>query len=101
MQSLAAKVSPATSILAETLQSAEEVTQVGESGLGGRYPPGLDEFTSRLIVDDARILVDLLKLSVARRVAGGKKALSDVLTALGKASPQVMALCCELTVFFF
>ncbi|XP_012936715.1 E3 ubiquitin-protein ligase HERC2 [Aplysia californica] len=93
MQSLAAKVSPVTSIMAETLQTADEVTQVT-----GGFPPGLDEFTYRLSVDDARILVDLLKLSVARRVVGGKKTLSDVLTALGKASPHVTEMLLELCV---
>ncbi|CAG5129601.1 unnamed protein product, partial [Candidula unifasciata] len=98
MQSLAAKASPATSILAETIQSAEEVTQVGETNLSGGYPPGLDEFTHKLSVDDARILVDLLKLCVARKIIGGKKTLSDVLTALGKASPQVTEMLLELCV---
>lgn len=85
MYNLAAKVSPVTSIMAETIQSAEEVTQ----GAAGSFPLGLDEFTQRLSVEDARILVELLKLSVARRVVGGKKVLSEVLTALGRASPQV------------
>ncbi|XP_059157195.1 E3 ubiquitin-protein ligase HERC2-like isoform X2 [Physella acuta] len=94
MQSLAAKVSP--SIVAETLQSADDMTAV--SGAGHTYPPGLDEFTYKLSVDEARILVDLLKLSVARRVAGGKKTLSDVLTALGKASSQVTEMLLELCV---
>ena len=107
MQTLAAKVSPGTSILAETLQSADEVTQAVGSFMGannagteGReelaagpfYPDGLDEFTSRLTVEDARILVELLKLSVARRFAGGKKTLAYVLTALARASPQVSML---------
>lgn len=50
----------------------------------------LDEFTSRLSADDARVLVDLLKLAVAGRAGvHGKKALSAVLTALGKAHPHV------------
>lgn len=88
MHSLAARVSPVTSIMAETIQSADEVTQVVESGRSA-FPLGLDDFTQRLTVDDARVLVDLLKLSVARRDGQGKDTLSEVLTALGKASPQV------------
>ncbi|GFN81530.1 E3 ubiquitin-protein ligase herc2-like, partial [Plakobranchus ocellatus] len=113
MQTLAAKVSPGTSILAETLQSADEVTQavgcLGEASASGGagsteasgvpvYPEGLDEFTNRLNVEDARILVDLLKLSVARRFTNGKKTLAYVLTALAKASPQVTEMLLELCV---
>ena len=50
----------------------------------------LDDFTARLTPDDARVLVDLLKLAVACRVhKGGKAALSHVLTALAKSYPQV------------
>ncbi|GFS15828.1 E3 ubiquitin-protein ligase HERC2, partial [Elysia marginata] len=113
MQTLAAKVSAGTSILAETLQSADEVTKAVSSFIGtssssaeGReevatgpsYPDGLDEFTSRLTVEDARILVELLKLSVARRFAGGKKTLAYVLTALARASSQVTEMLLELCV---
>ncbi|KAH9523229.1 E3 ubiquitin-protein ligase herc2 [Bulinus truncatus] len=98
MQSLAAKVSPGTSILAETCHSAEEVTKVVGAGHSCGYPPGLDEFTHKLTVEDARILVDLLKLSVARRMCTAKKTLSDVLTALGKASSQVTEMLLELCV---
>ena len=59
------------------------------------YVTGLDEFTSKLTADDARVLVDLLKLAVAGRVssAGGNWAardtLANILTSLGKANPQV------------
>ena len=53
-------------------------------------PPDLDEFTRTLTADDARVLVDLLKLAVAGRAGGGgKEALSQVLTALSKTYPQV------------
>lgn len=50
----------------------------------------LDEFTRSLNADDARILVDLLKLAVAQR-AGEKarKTLSHILMALGKSYSQV------------
>ena len=52
--------------------------------------PDLDEFTQKLSADDARVLVDLLKLAVANRSGErGREALSHVLTALGKTYPQV------------
>ena len=89
MHSLAAKVSPATSIMAETITSADEVTRTIESACTA-YPPGLDEFTSRLNADDSRILVDLLKLDVAGRVGlSGTDTIPSILMALGKAYPQV------------
>lgn len=60
---------------------------------------GLDEFTSRLSADDARVLVDLLKLSVAGRVgSSGKETLSDVLTGLAKSNPSVAEMLLELCV---
>ena len=53
-------------------------------------PSGLDDFTSLLTIEDARVLVDLLKLAVAKRVgAKGKETLGAVLTAMGKANPEV------------
>ena len=53
-------------------------------------PSGLDDFTSLLTVEDARVMVDLLKLAVAKRVGEkGKETLATVLTAMGKANPQV------------
>ncbi len=52
--------------------------------------PDLDEFTQTLTSDDARVLVDLLKLAVANRAGErGNEALSHVLSALGKTYPQV------------
>ena len=51
---------------------------------------GLDDFTSMLTVEDARVMVDLLKLAVANRVGEkGKETLGAVLTAMGKANPKV------------
>ncbi|KAK7097783.1 E3 ubiquitin-protein ligase HERC2-like isoform X3 [Littorina saxatilis] len=97
MHTLASKVSPATSFMAETFISPEEVTQATESE--SDFPPGLDEFTGRLTADDARVLVDLLKLAVADRVgSGGRDTLSSILTALGKANPQVSEMLLELCV---
>jgi hypothetical protein len=53
----------------------------------------LDDFTTQLSAEDARVLVDLLKLAVAMRAGPrGKEALSHVLTALGKTFPQVSSL---------
>ena len=50
----------------------------------------LDDFTQKLSADDARVLVDLLKMAVAGRAGqSGRLALSHVLTALGKTYPQV------------
>ena len=58
-----------------------------------QIPSGLDDFTSMLTVEDARVLVDLLKLAVANRVGEkGKETLGAVLTAMGKANSEVCTL---------
>ena len=63
------------------------------------YSLGLDEFTSRLTADDARVLVDILKLSVASRVGvSGRETLSDILTCLAKCNPAVAEMLLELCV---
>ena len=50
----------------------------------------LEEFTQFLTAEDARVMVDLLKLAVSGRVGEkGKETLSAILTALGEASPEV------------
>lgn len=50
----------------------------------------LDEFTKLLTVEDARVMVDLLKLAVSGRVGErGKETLSAILMAMGKANPEV------------
>ncbi|XP_052077229.1 E3 ubiquitin-protein ligase HERC2-like isoform X2 [Mytilus californianus] len=98
MHSLAFKVSPATSIMVETFTSTDEVTSTIDT-INTAYPPGLDDFTNKLTADDARVLVDLLKLSVALRVGEkGKESLSDILTCLGKAYPSVAEMLLELCV---
>ncbi len=68
-----------------------KVTSTGEPEMVTQSAaPDLDEFTQRLSADDARVLVDLLKLAVANRAGDrGNQALSHVLTALGKSYPQV------------
>lgn len=53
-------------------------------------PTGLDDFTGLLTMEDARVMVDLLKLAVANRVGEkGKETLAAILTAMGKANPEV------------
>ncbi|KAK2162853.1 hypothetical protein LSH36_90g02038 [Paralvinella palmiformis] len=97
MHSLA-KASPATSFIAETFITAEQVTNTGESDIL-IMPPDLDDFTNKLTADDARVLVDLLKLAVAGRAgAKGQQALSHVLIALAKNYPQVAEMLLELCV---
>ena len=92
MHTLAAKVSPAASFMAETFISPDEVTQTADTE--SDYPPGLDEFTGRLSADDSRVLVDLLKLAVADRVgSGGRDTLASILTSLGKGNPNVSPVC--------
>lgn len=50
----------------------------------------MDEFTSLLVADDTRVLVDLLKLSVCGRAGDrGREVLSAVLSGMGTAYPQV------------
>lgn len=54
------------------------------------HPTGLDEFTGLLSEEDARVIVDLLKLAVAGRAGEkGKETLSKVLTALAQANSTV------------
>ena len=61
--------------------------------------PDLDDFSQKLAADDARVLVDLLKLAVANRAGErGREALSHILTALGKTYPQVAEMLLELCV---
>ena len=56
----------------------------------GPEPQYLDEFTSLLVPDDTRVLVDLLKLAVSVRAGDkGREVLSAVLSGMGTAYPQV------------
>lgn len=95
LSSRASKMSTsAMSVIAATLTSNAQV--VGEDG---RSEPGLDEFTSSLSEDDARMLVDLLKLAVANRVCdAAKETISSVLIALGKMKPAIRNMLLELCV---
>lgn len=64
-----------------------------QSKVVGPEPQYLDEFTSLLVPDDTRVMVDLLKLAVSCRSGEkGKEVLSAVLSGMGTAYPQVT--CC-------
>ncbi|KAF6037593.1 HERC2 [Bugula neritina] len=59
----------------------------------------LNEFTAKMSADDARMLVDLLKLAIANRAdkeGYGTQSVSGVLCALTKAHPQVADMLMEL-----
>ncbi|KAF7266968.1 hypothetical protein GWI33_019752 [Rhynchophorus ferrugineus] len=83
----------AMSVIAATLTSNAEV--VGDTGY-----TGLDEFTSLLTENDARLLVDLLKLAVAGRIEDdqAKEILSSTLITMGAANPTIGAMLLELCV---
>lgn len=84
----------AMSVIAATLTSNAQV--VGEVIMDSG---SLDEFTSGLSEDDARMLVDLLKLAVAQRVCDGAKSIiSSVLISLGKVNSNVGNMILELCV---
>lgn len=58
--------------------------------MSGPEPQYLDEFTSLLVPDDTRVMVDLLKLAVSNRAGEkGRDVLSAVLSGMGTAYPQV------------
>ena len=61
-----------------------------QSKVVGPEPQYLDEFTSLLVPDDTRVMVDVLKLAVSCRSGEkGKEVLSAVLSGMGTAYPQV------------
>ncbi|KAL2717183.1 E3 ubiquitin-protein ligase HERC2 [Vespula squamosa] len=95
LSSRASKMSTsAMSVIAATLTSNAQV--VGE---GVTTESGLDEFTSTLTEDDARMLVDLLKLAVANRVGkGAKEIIASTLISLGKVNPTIGNMLLELCV---
>ncbi|XP_020707195.2 E3 ubiquitin-protein ligase HERC2 isoform X3 [Athalia rosae] len=95
LSSKASKMSTsAMSVIAATLTSNAQVV-----GDGNTTEPGLDEFTSTLTEDDARMLVDLLKLAVANRICdAAKETISSVLVALGNANHQIANMLLELCV---
>lgn len=63
--------------------------------MSGPEPQYLDEFTSLLVPDDTRVMVDLLKLAVSNRAGEkGRDVLSAVLSGMGTAYPQVRFCSC-------
>ncbi|XP_074492829.1 E3 ubiquitin-protein ligase HERC2 isoform X1 [Sebastes fasciatus] len=88
----------AASIIAETMTKTKEDSE-NTSKVVGPEPQYLDEFTSLLIPDDTRVMVDLLKLAVSCRSGEkGKEVLSAVLSGMGTAYPQVADMLLELCV---
>ena len=82
--------SPTTSMTRPPSFGGKSEEEGGALSKTTHIPSGLDDFTSLLTVEDARVLVDLLKLAVAKRVGPkGKETLGAVLTAMGKANPEV------------
>jgi len=79
----------AASIIAETMTKTKEDVE-SQNKASGPEPQSLDEFTSLLVADDTRVMVDLLKLSVCSRAGDkGRDVLSAVLSGMGTAYPQV------------
>ncbi|XP_053987984.1 E3 ubiquitin-protein ligase HERC2 isoform X2 [Hylaeus volcanicus] len=95
LSSRASKMSTsAMSVIAATLTSNAQVVGEGISGYSS-----LDDFTSTLTEDDARMLVDLLKLAVANRVCdGAKETISSVLIALAKTNHSIRSMIMELCI---
>ena len=75
------------------VQNRENIQNTKESGY-------LDEFTKLLVEDDARLLVDLLKLAVAGRLPSDKsrESLSQVLDSLGASNRMISSMLLELCV---
>ncbi|KAM6382365.1 E3 ubiquitin-protein ligase HERC2 isoform 5-T5 [Alca torda] len=88
----------AASIIAETMTKTKEDVE-SQSKVSGPEPQYLDEFTSLLVPDDTRVMVDLLKLAVSSRAGEkGRDVLSAVLSGMGTAYPQVADMLLELCV---
>uniref|UniRef100_A0A3Q2Y7Y6 E3 ubiquitin-protein ligase HERC2 n=1 Tax=Hippocampus comes TaxID=109280 RepID=A0A3Q2Y7Y6_HIPCM len=89
----------AASIIAETMAKTKEQDSESQSKVVGPEPQYLDEFSSLLVPDDTRVMVDLLKLAVSCRSGEkGKEVLSAVLSGMGTAYPQVADMLLELCV---
>nr|XP_057930110.1 E3 ubiquitin-protein ligase HERC2 isoform X4 [Doryrhamphus excisus] len=88
----------AASIIAETMTKTKEDSE-SQNKVVGPEPQYLDEFSSLLVPDDTRVMVDLLKLAVSCRSGEkGKDVLSAVLSGMGTAYPQVADMLLELCV---
>ncbi|XP_017887257.1 E3 ubiquitin-protein ligase HERC2 [Ceratina calcarata] len=95
LSSRASKMSSsAMSVIAATLTSNAQIV-----GDGVTADPNLDDFTCTLTEEDARMLVDLLKLAVANRVCkGAKETISSVLIALAKSNRSIRSMVLELCI---
>ncbi|XP_068082847.1 E3 ubiquitin-protein ligase HERC2 [Anabrus simplex] len=98
LSSRASKMSAsAMSVIAATMTSNAQV--VGQTEETDPMHSNLDDFTSLLGPDDARVLVDLLKLAVAGRAGDtAKDTVSNVLIAMGGASSTIRDMLLELCV---
>ncbi|XP_076284957.1 E3 ubiquitin-protein ligase HERC2 isoform X1 [Lasioglossum baleicum] len=96
LSSRASKMSSsAMSVIAATLTSNAQL--VGEGN--GSADSSLDDFTSTIAEEDARMLVDLLKLAVANRVCkGARETLSSVLIALAKVNHSIRTMILEICI---
>ncbi|XP_025832237.1 E3 ubiquitin-protein ligase HERC2 [Agrilus planipennis] len=83
----------AMSVIAATLTSHTEV--IGEGDVSG-----LDEFTTLLTENDARLLVDMLKLAVTDRIEDtqAKEIISSVLTNMGSNNKTIGLMLLEICV---
>ena len=103
LSSRASRIShSAMSILAATLTTKADLVQGNNSeGTNGDNPviSGLDDFTRKLGEDDARVLVDLLKLAVANRTASqAAPAITQVLSGLAIEKSAIASMLTELCV---
>ncbi|OCT92505.1 hypothetical protein XELAEV_18015562mg [Xenopus laevis] len=88
----------AASIIAETMTKTKEDAESQNKATGPELQC-LDEFTSLLVPDDTRVMVELLKLAVSNRAGEkGKEVLSAVLSGMGTTYPQVADMLFELCV---
>lgn len=90
---------PSISLLTYLLQYiVEEKDCAVNSGMPQNH---LDEFTSKLTTDDARVIIDLLKLAVSNRCGAGTRAMdviSGVLLSISQTNAQVAEMLLELCV---
>ncbi|XP_054270101.1 E3 ubiquitin-protein ligase HERC2 isoform X2 [Macrosteles quadrilineatus] len=98
LSSRASKMSAsAMSVIAATMKCNPQALGLGEAAK--RPVSNLDDFTSLLGLHDARMLVDLLKLAVAKRVGpGAKETIATILISMATSMPSVAGMLLELCV---
>ncbi|XP_078045783.1 E3 ubiquitin-protein ligase HERC2 [Augochlora pura] len=96
LSSRASKMSSsAMSVIAATLTSNAQLVGEGNNSVDSN----LDDFTSTIAEEDARMLVDLLKLAVANRVCkGARETISSVLIALAKTNHSIRTMILEICI---